>query len=516
MHTFRPALTLGAAALAVAAATLTPAFGGGGSGLTLTVSWDGEGRALPLGSQHRVLITLADVPGESSLRDFSVTLTSDPDPADPALRRLLRTYDAALAGLGLDDPPVLCTGPAPGDGRIAPRDVALEPGQSVQCSTTVTALPGPHVLTMAASALVPGDPHPVARMRMLRYTGLMPPPPHHASALPPISGGGAGHRPGSDAPARPADPPVSLPVPVATVPGGAFPGGAVPGGGVPGGAVPGGAAPVGTIPGGVAPGSPPLSGGSTGALPPLPGLPHLPHLPGLAHVPVAEPGPGRLPHLPASPGGEQGGPAAGGVPGSVSQGAPVPSRTPSADIADPGASGPSPSPAPIPDVVANSDPNVSASGHACLPGASTGPGIADCPCPPTGGPGTGSESTGVCPCPPGTAPTAACPCPPGAAPTPTPACPCPPTPAPAAANLTAIAHCPHPTDRPTPAAARLPAPDTRVADQSRPHAGNQSGVFTIGGLAFTGTAVFFLAVAALGGLAVGTVLILTIRRRRTG
>ncbi|GAA2060315.1 hypothetical protein GCM10009839_83760 [Catenulispora yoronensis] len=133
--------------LASAAAGTVPAFAGGGAGLTLTATMEGQDQRLLVGTQHLVTITVADTPGESDLRDITVGLDDlDPHPL-----------------------PVTC--PAGVDGRLS-----LEPGQSLQCTATVTAEVGYRTLLAKASAHVPGG-EDLVRSVPLHYTGFLPPPP---------------------------------------------------------------------------------------------------------------------------------------------------------------------------------------------------------------------------------------------------------------------------------------------------------------------------------------------------
>ncbi|GAA1987570.1 hypothetical protein [Catenulispora subtropica] len=174
--------------LGSAAAGTVPAFAGGGAGMTLTATMEGQDQRLPAGTRHVVTITLADTPGEADLRDVWIGLDDlDPHPL-----------------------PVTC--PAGENGHLA-----LEPGQSVRCTATVTAEVGYRTLLAEARARVPGG-GDLARSVPLHYTGFLPPPPPPPSAThtvlkaPTTSEPAAGrpHPPSVDPPAVvvvPADPP---------------------------------------------------------------------------------------------------------------------------------------------------------------------------------------------------------------------------------------------------------------------------------------------------------------------
>ncbi|WP_194922269.1 hypothetical protein, partial [Catenulispora rubra] len=146
MRTLRLLLAVGlslAPTLAATAAGTTPAFAGGGAGMTLTATMDGQDQRLLAGTKHMVHITLADTPGEADLRDITVSLKDlDPRPL-----------------------PVDCPG-----GRIG--HLSLEPGQSLQCTSLVTAAVGYRTLVARATAYVPGE-GSLVRTDPLHYDGFM-------------------------------------------------------------------------------------------------------------------------------------------------------------------------------------------------------------------------------------------------------------------------------------------------------------------------------------------------------
>lgn len=148
----RPGLALGVGL--IAAVTVMPplAHAGGGVGFTLTASLEGAGRPFDFGSKHKVLITLADI-GEASLRDITLSVRDVGD-ADP-------------------EEPVACAGGSAG----AARTRSLEPGQTLDCLSGITATPGRHTVTVTAQVFVPGEPHPRIRTRALDYFGLPAPAP---------------------------------------------------------------------------------------------------------------------------------------------------------------------------------------------------------------------------------------------------------------------------------------------------------------------------------------------------
>ncbi|ACU75637.1 hypothetical protein Caci_6796 [Catenulispora acidiphila DSM 44928] len=190
MRTLRLLLAVGislAPALAATAAGTTPAFAGGGAGMTLTATMDGQDQRLLVGTRHTVHITLADTPGEADLRDITISLTDlDPSPL-----------------------PVVC--PAGRNGHLS-----LEPDQSLQCTSVVTAAVGFRTLVARATASVPSE-GTLVRTAPLHYNGFMPPPPPrpvpvaHAPLAPDPASGRPTHAPVAAptpplSPAGPADP----------------------------------------------------------------------------------------------------------------------------------------------------------------------------------------------------------------------------------------------------------------------------------------------------------------------
>jgi hypothetical protein len=181
MRTLRLLLAVGlslAPTLAATAAGTTPAFAGGGAGMTLTATMDGQDQRLLVGTKHTVYITLADTPGEADLRDITISLKDlDPHPL-----------------------PVTC--PAGQNGHLS-----LEPDQSLQCTSVVTAAIGYRTLVARATAYVPSE-GPLVRTAPLHYDGFMPPPPPPPRV--PVF-----HTPVAPDPAagRPPHSPVSLPPP---------------------------------------------------------------------------------------------------------------------------------------------------------------------------------------------------------------------------------------------------------------------------------------------------------------
>ena len=179
MRTLRLLLAVGlslAPTLAATAAGTTPAFAGGGAGMTLTATMDGQDQRLLVGTRHTVHITLADTPGEADLRDITISLTDlDPHPL-----------------------PVAC--PSGQNGHLS-----LEPDQSLECTSVVTAAVGHRTLVARATAHVPSE-GTLVRTAPLHYDGFMPPPPP-PPRLPVV------HRPlaGDPAAGRPPHAPVLLP-----------------------------------------------------------------------------------------------------------------------------------------------------------------------------------------------------------------------------------------------------------------------------------------------------------------
>ncbi|MEY9859354.1 hypothetical protein ABH935_004982 [Catenulispora sp. GAS73] len=213
MRTLRLLLAVGlslAPALAATAAGTTPAFAGGGAGMTLTATMDGQDQRLLVGTKHLVHITLADTPGEADLRDITISLKDlDPRP------------------LHVDCP----------DGQNG--HLSLEPGQSLECTSLVTAAVGFRTLVARATAYVPGE-GGLVRTDPLHYDGFMPPPP----PPPPAS---VLHAPLAPDPAsgRPPRAPVFMPPPPLDPPDPADPPG--PASGDPGKAPLAPAAPVGSV-----------------------------------------------------------------------------------------------------------------------------------------------------------------------------------------------------------------------------------------------------------------------------
>jgi hypothetical protein len=190
MRTLRLLLAVGlglAPTLAAATAGTVPAFAGGGAGMTLTATMDGQDQRLLVGTQHTVHITLADTPGEASLRHITISLSDlDPHPL-----------------------PVVC--PAGQNGSLA-----LEPGGSLQCTALVTAQAGFRTLVARAVAFVPGD-GSLLRTDPLHYEGFMPPPPAPVAHAPLTPGPASGRPPHTPVvvtppPLDPPDPPDPAPV----------------------------------------------------------------------------------------------------------------------------------------------------------------------------------------------------------------------------------------------------------------------------------------------------------------
>jgi len=193
MRTLRLLLAVGlglAPTLAATAAGTTPAFAGGGAGMTLTATMDGQDQRLLAGTRHTVYITLADTPGEADLRDITITLNDlDPRPL-----------------------PVIC--PSGRNGHLS-----LEPDQSLQCTSVVTAAVGHHTLVARATAHVPSE-DTLVRTAPLHYDGFMPPPPPpprlpvvHTPLAPDPATGRPPHAPvflPPPPPLNPADPPARV------------------------------------------------------------------------------------------------------------------------------------------------------------------------------------------------------------------------------------------------------------------------------------------------------------------
>ena len=184
MRTLRLLLAAGlslAPALAAAAAGTTPAFAGGGAGMTLTATMDGQDQRLLVGTKHTVHITVVDTPGEADLRDITISLSDlDPDPL-----------------------PVTC--PSGLNGHLS-----LEPEESLECTSVITAGAGYRTLVAGATAHVPSD-GTLVRTASLHYIGFTPPPPPPPQPpRPPV-----GHTPVAPgpAPARPPHAPVLVPPP---------------------------------------------------------------------------------------------------------------------------------------------------------------------------------------------------------------------------------------------------------------------------------------------------------------
>ncbi|MEZ0109225.1 hypothetical protein ABH920_003235 [Catenulispora sp. EB89] len=213
MRTLRLLLAVGlslAPALAATAAGTTPAFAGGGAGMTLTATMDGQDQRLLAGTKHMVHITLADTPGEADLRDITISLKD------------------------LDPRPLRVDCPGGQNGHLS-----LEPNQSLQCTSLVTAAVGYRTLVARASAYVPSE-GGLVRTDPLHYDGFMPPPP----PPPPAS---VLHAPLAPDPAsgRPPRAPVFMPPPPLDPPDPADPPG--PASGDPGKAPPAPTAPVGSV-----------------------------------------------------------------------------------------------------------------------------------------------------------------------------------------------------------------------------------------------------------------------------
>lgn len=193
MRTLRLLLAVGlslAPTLAATAAGTTPAFAGGGAGMTLTATMDGQDQRLLVGTRHTVHITLADTPGEADLRDITISLKDlDPHPL-----------------------PVTC--PAGRNGHLS-----LEPDQSLQCTSVVTAAVGYRTLVARATAYVPSE-GILVRTDPLHYDGFMPPPPPPPRL--PVSHTPPAPRP-DPAAGRPTHAPVFLPPPPLHPPGPADP-----------------------------------------------------------------------------------------------------------------------------------------------------------------------------------------------------------------------------------------------------------------------------------------------------
>ena len=192
MRTLRLLLAVGlglAPTLAATAAGTTPAFAGGGAGMTLTATMDGQDQRLLVGTRHTVHITLADTPGEADLRNITISLKDlDPHPL-----------------------PVTC--PSGQNGHLS-----LEPDESLQCTSVVTAAVGYRTLVARATAYVPSE-GTLVRTAPLHYDGFMPPPPppprlpvFHTPLAPDPAAGRTPHAPvhlppPPQNPPKPADPP---------------------------------------------------------------------------------------------------------------------------------------------------------------------------------------------------------------------------------------------------------------------------------------------------------------------
>lgn len=213
MRTLRLLLAVGlslAPMLAATAAGTTPAFAGGGAGMTLTATMDGQDQRLLAGTKHMVHITLADTPGEADLRDITISLKD------------------------LDPRPLRVDCPGGQNGHLS-----LEPNQSLECTSLVTAAVGYRTLVARATAYVPSE-GSLVRTDPLHYDGFMPPPP----PPPPPS---VLHAPLAPDPAsgRPPRAPVFMPPPPLDPPDPADPPG--PASGDPGKAPSAPAAPVGSV-----------------------------------------------------------------------------------------------------------------------------------------------------------------------------------------------------------------------------------------------------------------------------
>ena len=186
MRTLRLLLAVGlslAPTLAATAAGSMPAFAGGGAGMTLTATMDGQDQRLLAGTKHLVHITLADTPGEADLRDITISLKD------------------------LDPRPLRVDCPGGQNGQLS-----LEPNQSLQCTSLVTAAVGYRTLVARATAYVPGE-GGLLRTDPLHYDGFMPPPPPpppasvlHAPLAPDPASGRPPHAP-VFMPPPPLDPP---------------------------------------------------------------------------------------------------------------------------------------------------------------------------------------------------------------------------------------------------------------------------------------------------------------------